>query len=234
MSPPDWLSKISHEVCGDGRKNKWISELRADIQKYVESTGKDCIALVEEDGNGRGRPRVHHVGIDSYLLVLTSLLRDTTYNGHDVTIAIVQPVMAIVMKSFTKFLMDNRDLMGELIMKHHLGIGAKDSPAQRSWYNSRLGSSGTSTLDGSQLSKIFTTTVDGITAALGNDPVQLVKAFSGFVFWSVGQFPKNLGRRIANEICNPLDENFEEIITGGLEVFNEKLLVAIEGSVLGA
>jgi hypothetical protein len=95
---------------------EFLYRVRSRVHSYVRGTGKECVAIVEKDAYGLGRPRTHHIGIDSYIHVLWCFLRKEPYHHHELDSALTEPVAQIVGECYDEFLKGN----SEIISQHFL------------------------------------------------------------------------------------------------------------------
>lgn len=116
MSAPPPLDDLLDKL-GD-QETTFLSRVRERVKTYVRGTGTECVSIVEKDGYGTGHPRTHHLGLDSYLLVLSCFLVKKNYKQHDLDSALTTPVSECVGKCYGEFLQENADLISGYFLQH--------------------------------------------------------------------------------------------------------------------
>jgi superoxide dismutase len=112
----NWLDTLVKDFAKD--KTSFIASVKSRIETYVKSRELECVALIEQDAYGKGRPRTHHPGLDSYMLVLGCFLTKSDYKGHTVESALSQPVAEIVGDEYMKYFTSKSDEIVERFQQH--------------------------------------------------------------------------------------------------------------------
>lgn len=107
------------------RKTTFLNSVETDIRRYIESTGKQCIAVVEKSPQG-GIYRTWEVHLDDDLThfckVLYKFVRKQTYNNHALDSALTEPISERVEAAYQEFYQSE----SEAISSGMLSMLAKD------------------------------------------------------------------------------------------------------------
>ena len=105
----------------NARKSSFLDSVEWDIRSYIESTGKQCIAVVEKAPDG-GIYRTWEVHLDDDLThfckVLYRFVRKQRYNGHELDSALTEPISARVETAYQEFYQSESEAIssGMLVM----------------------------------------------------------------------------------------------------------------------
>lgn len=103
------------------RKTSFLDSVETDIKFYIESRGKQCIAIVERSSDG-SIFRTWSVHLDSnskdFCKVLFQFTRRHQYNGHDLDSALTDPICDRVQTKYQNFYESESDAIsgGMLVM----------------------------------------------------------------------------------------------------------------------
>lgn len=89
------------------RKSTFLDNVESSVRIYIESTGKQCIAVVEKAPNGGAILKTWQVHLDDdlgdFCKVLYKFVRKKQYNGHDLDSALTEPISNQVEKAYQEF-----------------------------------------------------------------------------------------------------------------------------------
>lgn len=89
------------------RKEAFLNCVESDVRNYIESTGKQCIAVVEKAPNGGAILKTWQVHLDDdlgdFCKVLYKFVRKQQYNGHDLDSALTEPISNLVETAYQEF-----------------------------------------------------------------------------------------------------------------------------------
>ncbi|KAF8850871.1 hypothetical protein BDZ45DRAFT_696406 [Acephala macrosclerotiorum] len=87
-------------------KDVFLNEIESNVRHYIESTGRQCIAIVEKDDDGklfRTWEFRFNDDFDHYCKVLYKFTRKQQYHGHDLDSALTEPIANMVQRSYESF-----------------------------------------------------------------------------------------------------------------------------------